>query len=54
MFGQIASKLGGKVVLILSGAAPLDDEVLHFLRAVFSCMAMQAYGDAKVSGEVKD
>jgi long-subunit acyl-CoA synthetase (AMP-forming) len=44
VFHEIAARLGGEVVVILSGAAPLDSKVLHFLRAAFSTVAMQAYG----------
>ena len=48
MFHEIAARLGGEVVVILSGAAPLDSKVLHFLRAAFSTVAMQAYGQVLI------
>lgn len=41
---QVKEALGGKVRLILSGAAPLASHVETFLRVVACCYVLQGYG----------
>eukprot|EP00742_Colponemidia_sp_Colp-10_P013189 GILJ01014887.1.p1 GENE.GILJ01014887.1~~GILJ01014887.1.p1 ORF type:complete len:655 (-),score=112.62 GILJ01014887.1:81-2045(-) len=44
IFNQISAKFGGRIRLILSGAAPLSPETADFFRVVFSCPVIEGYG----------
>ncbi|KAL2902778.1 Long chain acyl-CoA synthetase 4 [Bienertia sinuspersici] len=44
VFNKVKEALGGKVKLILSGAAPLATHVETFLRVVACCYVLQGYG----------
>ncbi|KAK4365484.1 hypothetical protein RND71_016842 [Anisodus tanguticus] len=44
VFSKVKEGLGGKVRLILSGAAPLASHVESFLRVVACCHVLQGYG----------
>ncbi|GAV65774.1 AMP-binding domain-containing protein [Cephalotus follicularis] len=44
VFSKVKEGLGGKVRLILSGAAPLSTHVEQFLRVVACCHVLQGYG----------
>ncbi|KMT11922.1 hypothetical protein BVRB_5g098860 [Beta vulgaris subsp. vulgaris] len=44
VFSKVKEALGGKVRLILSGAAPLASHVETFLRVVACCYVLQGYG----------
>ncbi|GKV40045.1 hypothetical protein SLEP1_g47725 [Rubroshorea leprosula] len=44
VFSKVKEGLGGRVRLILSGAAPLSTHVEAFLRVVACCHVMQGYG----------
>ncbi|KAL9230950.1 hypothetical protein vseg_006233 [Gypsophila vaccaria] len=44
VFNKVKEALGGKVRLILSGAAPLATHVETFLRVVACCYVLQGYG----------
>ncbi|XP_051151221.1 long chain acyl-CoA synthetase 4-like [Andrographis paniculata] len=44
VFNKVKQGLGGKVRLILSGAAPLASHVEEFLRVVSCCYVLQGYG----------
>jgi long-chain acyl-CoA synthetase len=44
VFGGVQAKLGGRVKVMLTGAAPLSPQVLDFLRVVFACDVFEGYG----------
>ena len=44
LFKKIAAKLGGRVKVIISGAAPLAKHVEEFLRVCFCASVVQGYG----------
>jgi long-chain acyl-CoA synthetase len=47
VFGKVAGKLGGKVRLMITGSAPINAEVLKFLRIGFSCPVLEGYGQTE-------
>jgi long-chain acyl-CoA synthetase len=49
VFKKIAARLGGKVQIMLSGAAPISPEVLDFLKIGFSCNVAEGYGQTENS-----
>jgi long-chain acyl-CoA synthetase len=42
--------LGGQVRLIATGSAPITEEVVNFLKVVFSCPIVQGYGQTEGLG----
>ncbi|XP_039208580.1 long-chain-fatty-acid--CoA ligase 5 [Crotalus tigris] len=48
-FGKIQQFTGGKVKLIVTGAAPISPSVITFLRGVFGCHIAEAYGQTECS-----
>ncbi|KAI8824958.1 uncharacterized protein EV422DRAFT_564316 [Fimicolochytrium jonesii] len=50
VFGKVRARLGGRVRLILTGAAPLSADVMDFLRICFSATVLQGYGATETSG----
>lgn len=44
VFENMRSKLGGRVRLIVTGSAPISDEVYQFLKICFLCPVIQGYG----------
>jgi long-chain acyl-CoA synthetase len=42
--------LGGKVKAMVSGSAPIEQNVLQFLKVVFCCPIVEAYGLSETSG----
>merc|ERR1712078_220702 len=44
LFKKVAAKLGGRVKIIVSGAAPLAKHVEEFLRVTMCCGVVQGYG----------
>jgi long-chain acyl-CoA synthetase len=44
IFGAIREKLGGRVKLMITGAAPIAPDVHDFLRIAFSCDVYEGYG----------
>ncbi|CAL8102523.1 unnamed protein product [Calicophoron daubneyi] len=49
-FRKIRSATGGRIKAILSGGAPLPDDVLRFTRAAFGCPVVIAYGLTETDG----
>jgi long-subunit acyl-CoA synthetase (AMP-forming) len=49
VFKKVRARLGGRVRLITSGAAPLAPEVHDFLRVCFCCPVVQGYGLTETS-----
>ncbi|KAM9052838.1 long-chain-fatty-acid--CoA ligase 5 isoform 1-T2 [Megaptera novaeangliae] len=47
IFGKIQESLGGKVRLMVTGAAPISSPVLTFLRAAMGCPVFEAYGQTE-------
>ncbi|XP_063163226.1 long-chain-fatty-acid--CoA ligase 5 [Candoia aspera] len=50
VFSKVQKTTGGKLKLIVTGAAPISPSVLKFLRAVFGCHVLEAYGQTECSG----
>lgn len=44
VMGKLAAKLGGKVKCMATGSAPIDKNVLDFLKICFSCPIIEGYG----------
>lgn len=49
-FRKIKQQLGGRVRLIVSGAAPLSREIEEFLRVTCCCFVLQGYGLTETCG----
>ncbi|RIA88588.1 hypothetical protein C1645_725835 [Glomus cerebriforme] len=47
VFAPIRARLGGRVKVILSGAAPISAEVMNFLRIAFSIDVYEGYGQTE-------
>merc|ERR1711871_194665 len=47
VFTNIAKRLGGQVRLIATGSAPIDKDVINFLRMAFSCSVQEGYGQTE-------
>ena len=49
-FAKIASILGGRIRLVLSGGAPLSADTEDFMNVCFSCPVGQGYGLTETTG----
>ncbi|XP_066474917.1 long-chain-fatty-acid--CoA ligase 5 isoform X2 [Tiliqua scincoides] len=47
VFKKIQEAMGGKVRIVVTGAAPISSSVLTFLRAAFGCQIFEAYGQTE-------
>lgn len=47
IFGKVQASLGGRVRLMLTGAAPISPTVLTFLRAATGCQFYEGYGQTE-------
>ena len=47
VFKRIQASLGGRVRLVASAAAPIDTEVLNFLRCSLGCYVIEGYGQTE-------
>ena len=47
VFSKVAAKLGGRVRLMVTGSAPIADNVMQFLRICFSCNVVEGYGQTE-------
>lgn len=47
IFGKIQASLGGRVRLLLTGAAPISAPILTFFRAALGCQVFEAYGQTE-------
>nr|KAF6303397.1 acyl-CoA synthetase long chain family member 5 [Myotis myotis] len=47
IFAKIQDNLGGKVRIMVTGAAPISSPVLEFLRAAMGCPVFEAYGQTE-------
>jgi len=50
VFSKIKAILGGRVRLMVTGSAPIDFEVLDFLKIVFCVDVVEAYGMTENTG----
>ncbi|XP_041800797.1 long-chain-fatty-acid--CoA ligase 1-like [Chelmon rostratus] len=47
IFGKVQASLGGRVRLMITGAAPISPTVLSFLRAAIGCQFYEGYGQTE-------
>ncbi|XP_060097656.1 long-chain-fatty-acid--CoA ligase 5 isoform X2 [Heteronotia binoei] len=47
VFNKIQNIMGGKVRIVVTGAAPISPSVLKFLRSAFGCQIFEAYGQTE-------
>lgn len=50
VFNKIKEVLGGNVKVMLSGSAPISDEVICFMKVAFSVPLVEAYGQTETCG----
>ncbi|XP_053439673.1 long-chain-fatty-acid--CoA ligase 5 [Nycticebus coucang] len=50
IFRKIQASLGGKVRILVTGAAPISTPVMTFLRAAMGCQVYEAYGQTECTG----
>ncbi|KAJ2595434.1 medium-chain fatty acid-CoA ligase faa2 [Coemansia sp. RSA 1721] len=50
IFDKVASLFGGQLVLVVSGAYYLQEDVHNFFRAFMSCNLIQGYGQTETAG----
>jgi long-chain acyl-CoA synthetase len=50
IFNKISAMLGGNVRIMVTASAPIDKEVLNFLKVAFCCPIVEGYGLTEVSG----
>jgi long-chain acyl-CoA synthetase len=44
--------LGGNVVLMCTGSAPINGDVLNYLKVVFGCPIIEGYGATESSAPI--
>lgn len=49
VFKKTRQALGGRVRLIVTGSAPISDDVMRFLRSAFACTVLEGYGASETA-----
>lgn len=49
VFKKIQNSLGGRVRILISGSAPLRDDVMIFLRCALGCQVLEGYGQTETT-----
>ncbi|XP_031548875.1 long-chain-fatty-acid--CoA ligase 1-like [Actinia tenebrosa] len=49
VFKKIQNSLGGRVRFVISGSAPLRDDVMVFLRCALGCIVLEGYGQTETT-----
>ncbi|KAL2911690.1 medium-chain fatty acid-CoA ligase faa2 [Polyrhizophydium stewartii] len=49
VFSKIKAVLGGRVRVMISGSAPINGDVIEFLRAAFGCQVVEGYGQTETT-----
>lgn len=49
VFKKIQKKLGGKIKLMITGAAPIDHEIIDFYRVIFGSQMLSGFGTTECS-----
>uniref|UniRef100_A0A0M3IQE1 long-chain-fatty-acid--CoA ligase n=1 Tax=Ascaris lumbricoides TaxID=6252 RepID=A0A0M3IQE1_ASCLU len=49
VLNKLQNSIGGRVKLIITGSAPIAEEILQFTRAAFGCVVQQGYGQTECS-----
>jgi long-chain acyl-CoA synthetase len=52
IFKRVQGNLGGRVRLMITGAAPISSEVLDFFRCAFGCEVLEGYGQTESSAAI--
>ncbi len=52
VFKKIRNMMGGQVILIFVGGAPLSPEILEMARVWLSCIIVQGYGQTETAGPI--
>lgn len=52
VFNKIREKLGGNIIRMATGSAPIADEVMIFSKAAFSCPIPEGYGQTEATCSV--
>jgi len=47
IFKKIRDGMGGRLKLMITGSAPIDEDVLNFIRAVMGCIVVEGYGQTE-------
>jgi long-chain acyl-CoA synthetase len=50
VFKKFRQTLGGRVRIMITGSAPIEKDVLSFLKIAFSCKVFEAYGQTETTG----
>lgn len=50
VFKNFRQTLGGKVRIMITGSAPIEKDILSFLKIAFSCKVFEAYGQTETTG----
>lgn len=50
MFNKIKQLLGGKVEMMCTGSAPIEENVLATLKVCFACPILEGYGLSETAG----
>ncbi|ESO84095.1 hypothetical protein LOTGIDRAFT_211040 [Lottia gigantea] len=52
LFSKIQNLLGGRIKMIITGSAPLSEEVLNFARCAFGCIVVEGYGQTEATAGI--